>query len=325
LTEKDLGGSLEDLRLQFEGKGLGEIRPVAVNHGRDGDVQVQQLFETIEKDYDRLDILVNNVFQLPSTNPLSTYKDQEITNQLFKPYWELPPNFWDSLIDVGLRSHYVTSHYATPLMLRTLTTDYKATSISPPSPLIIHISSFGGTTYSFNTAYGVGKAAVDRLAKDMNYELQKGSSSSVRCWALYPGIVRTERMQPLIETGEFERRTGLYTPLSYVESPELSGEVIAAIYLTTKQENKNNDYQYLTKKQGQILITAELAKRYQLVDRISQCIPPSIRSLKYLIPALILHRLSPKLQKIMEPWLIKLSPDILLPLSVMASGGSPNQ
>ena len=35
-------------------------------------------------------------------------------------------------------------------------------------PLIIHISSFGGVSYSFNVAYGVGKSGVDRMARDMD-------------------------------------------------------------------------------------------------------------------------------------------------------------
>jgi NAD(P)-dependent dehydrogenase (short-subunit alcohol dehydrogenase family) len=39
--------------------------------------------------------------------------------------------------------------------------------------LIVNISSFGGVRYLFNVAYGVGKAAVDRMAVDCGIELKK--------------------------------------------------------------------------------------------------------------------------------------------------------
>lgn len=39
------------------------------------------------------------------------------------------------------------------------------------SGLIVTISSFGGMNYLFNVAYGVGKAACDRLAADVAHEL----------------------------------------------------------------------------------------------------------------------------------------------------------
>jgi NAD(P)-dependent dehydrogenase (short-subunit alcohol dehydrogenase family) len=56
-------------------------------------------------------------------------------------------------------------------------------------PLIVMISSFGGLSYTFNTPYGVAKAAVDRMAKDMAVEL--GDSMCVT--SLWPGLVATER------------------------------------------------------------------------------------------------------------------------------------
>lgn len=62
--------------------------------------------------------------------------------------------------------------------------NHSRAGVDPP-PLIAHISSFGGTSYSFNTAYGVGKAAVDRLAKDMALELRR-EGANVRCCSVYP-------------------------------------------------------------------------------------------------------------------------------------------
>ena len=61
--------------------------------------------------------------------------------------------------------------------------------------LIINISSFGGMTYIFNVAYGVGKAAVDRMAVDCGKELRK---HNVTMLSLYPGAVKTELVTELM-------------------------------------------------------------------------------------------------------------------------------
>lgn len=105
-------------------------------------------------------------------------------------------------MNVGLRSHYVATVSAFPLLK-------KAALKGKKKPVIIHISSFGGVSYSFNVAYGVGKAAVDRMSADMHIELK---SEGIACLSLYPGVVRTERMVSMLDTGEWEARTGLATP-----------------------------------------------------------------------------------------------------------------
>ena len=61
--------------------------------------------------------------------------------------------------------------------------------------LIINISSFGGQTYLFNVAYGIGKAAVDRMAVDCGIELKK---QNVACLSLMLGAVKTEKTSTLI-------------------------------------------------------------------------------------------------------------------------------
>eukprot|EP00961_Rhodomonas_salina_P133332 1793671-Rhodomonas_salina.2 len=80
---------------------------------------------------------------------------------------------------VGLRSHYVASSRAVPIMLRN-----PPTANPSPPPLIAMISSFGGITYTFNVAYGAGKAAVDRLAKDMAVELKPHQVRPAICYAM---------------------------------------------------------------------------------------------------------------------------------------------
>lgn len=66
--------------------------------------------------------------------------------------------------------------------------------------LIVNISSFGGQTYLFNVAYGIGKAALDRMSVDCGIELKK---HNVACLSLMLGAVKTELTSKYI-TGPFE-------------------------------------------------------------------------------------------------------------------------
>ncbi len=51
----------------------------------------------------------------------------------------------------------------------------------------MNVSSIGGLRYLFNVAYGVGKAACDRMAADCALELK---GSNVAMISLWPGAVR---------------------------------------------------------------------------------------------------------------------------------------
>ena len=61
--------------------------------------------------------------------------------------------------------------------------------------LIINVSSGGGLRYLFNVAYGVGKAACDRMAADCAMELKKHNVAMISLW---PGAVKTEKVQELV-------------------------------------------------------------------------------------------------------------------------------
>jgi len=207
-------------------------------------------------------------------------------------------------MNIGLRSHYIASCYAFPLLKKT-----KEANPST-SPLIVHISSFGGVSYSFNVAYGVGKAGVDRMARDMALEM---APYGINCVSLYPGVVRTERMRDILETGEWRVRTGLATPAVCIESPLLTGRVIAKLYHNL-ETNALNAHSY----NGKVGVVAELAKTLGVTD-VTGNIPPSIRSLKFLVPSIVLNQFEvPSVW--LEDLLMQLVPDVLLPMSFMAGG-----
>jgi dehydrogenase/reductase SDR family protein 1 len=123
---------------------------IAIRCDHSHDAEVEALFRRVQEEQGRLDILVNNVFATPPGKMPAGV-----------PFWELPIALWDEFHTVGLRSHYVASVFAAPLML------------AQRRGLIVNISSAGaGPHHPFGVAYGVGKAGVDKLTADMAHELR---------------------------------------------------------------------------------------------------------------------------------------------------------
>jgi dehydrogenase/reductase SDR family member 1 len=286
--DDDAPGTIDetaDLVTQLGGKGIA----VRCDHAIDEDVQ--HLMDRISTEQGgRLDILVNNAFRLPSSG----------VEYLQKKFWEQGPDAWDPIHQVGLRSHYVATCYAMPLLFR-------ARSRRPPGlprPFIAMIGSFGGLSYTFNVAYGVGKAGVDRLAKDMAIEL---ASEDICVVSLWPGVVDTERTQIAVETGDWDKYVGI--PLDDAESPQFTGRAVVA--LAADPDNLQN-------KSGRYHVVAELAQEYGFTD-ITGKTPPSIRSLRFLLPS---YAFDKEMRRKIPPSLI---PDWKLPFWMMAQGRPPDK
>jgi NAD(P)-dependent dehydrogenase (short-subunit alcohol dehydrogenase family) len=123
--------------------------------------------------------------------------------------------------------------------------------------LICTISSWGGLFPLFNVAYGVGKAACDRLAAEMAVELKP---HGVACLSLWPGIVGTEHIRELVEEGRKPGATdralrSLASQINW-ETPLLTGRVIADLAADPA----------LLRRSGTVGIVAELASSYGVVD-----------------------------------------------------------
>lgn len=208
--------------------------PVTVDHA--DDAQVQGLFERVARDHGRVDILVNNA---------AIIRDEMMGRTKF---WEEPINVIDTL-DVGLRSSYVATVYAAPLML-------------PQSKgLVAFSSSSGAVHYAFGPAYGVPKAGTDKMAADMAVDFREHGIAAVSIWM---GSLLTERVRGIIAANPAK----FGHILDSAETPELTGHVIWALY---------NDPD-LMDVSGQTLIGAELAARYGIVDEGGRR-PPSYRDM----------------------------------------------
>ena len=188
------------------------------------DAEVDAAFDRILSE-GGIDVLVNNVW--------GGY-GQMVENGVFtwpRPFWEQPLWRWDSMFSAGVRAHYHASQRAARAM------------IERRRGLIVNISFWAAQKHVGNVAYGVSKAATDKLTVDMAKELQPYGVTVV---SLYPGLVRTEKV---MEAAQF-------LDLSNSESPEFIGRAVAALAADPAVFNRT----------GKILVAAALAKEYGFID-----------------------------------------------------------
>ena len=106
---------------------------IAVRVDHADDEQTKALFDRVAREQGRLDILVNNA---------AIIRDEMMGRT---PFWEKPTNVID-ILDVGLRSGYVATVYAAPLM------------VPQRHGLVVFTSAPGAAHYVFGPSYGVHKA-----------------------------------------------------------------------------------------------------------------------------------------------------------------------
>jgi dehydrogenase/reductase SDR family member 1 len=227
-------GSLDETIAEIDkagGKGVGLL----CDHADDS--SVRDIFDLIRRDHGRLDVLVNNVFAAPNVMPVNV------------PFWRVPTSLWDTLHRVGLRSHFVASQFAVPLML------------PQKRGLIVNTSSGGGVRYTFNVPFGVQKSGVDRMARDMAHELKPFGISAVSIW---PGYIKSEKL-----AAQPDRVPAALAKLiaERGETPVFVGRAVAA--LATDPD--------LIAKTGQILLASELAIEYGFTDVDGKIPPPPSR------------------------------------------------
>ncbi|MBO6639798.1 MAG: SDR family NAD(P)-dependent oxidoreductase [Roseitalea sp.] len=165
-------------------------RGIAIPCDHGDDHAVRAVFDQIADEAGRLDILVNNAWggyarlRNRSANKGFKWKD---------PFWTQPLGLWDEMHQVGVRSTYVASSYAAPMM------------IAQGSGLIVNISFYAARRYYGNVAYGAAKAATDAMSRDMAHELK---SHGVAVVSLYPGHVidKKKGKMPKRETARFVGR-----------------------------------------------------------------------------------------------------------------------
>jgi NAD(P)-dependent dehydrogenase (short-subunit alcohol dehydrogenase family) len=209
---------------------------VRVDHGDDS--QVAALFEQVERDAGRLDLLVNNAFSLP----------EDLTEP--RPFWEKPLSNWE-MVDVGVRSNFVAAWHAAKLM------------VPQRSGLIVATSGYVGVTYTYGVVFGTCKSAVDRMARDMAIELAPHNVASLSLWQ---SLTFTERAARNLSRDP-AMQAQVVTDPALGCSPEFPGRVIAALAADPQ----------VMKRSGGTFITAEVARDYGIRD-VDGKLVPSLRT-----------------------------------------------
>jgi dehydrogenase/reductase SDR family protein 1 len=161
------------------------------------DAAVERVFERIQAERGRLDIVVHGVW--------GGYERMAERNRFTwsAPFWEQPRWRWDAMMSAGVRAAFVASQLAATFM------------VPAGRGLLVHLSSWAAQKYLGNVLYGMAKAATDKMAADMAHELKPHGVTVV---SLYPGLVRTEAV---LAAGVFD--------LTNSESPEFIGRAVAAL------------------------------------------------------------------------------------------------
>ena len=220
-------GTLGDTIAEIRDLG-GNAIPLQCDHA--DDAAVKAAFDRVAKDHGRLDLLVNNATAM-----------DDYHETIGKPFWLLSPSVWDSTMNVGLRSAFVASQCAAPLM------------VPNRSGMIVNVSSIGSQEYLMSVPYGACKAALHKISHDTAIEL---TPHNVVVTSIWPGLVTTEPIMAVAEKTPDGRMMLRGVDLRVAETPRFSGRAVVAI------ATDPNPMRYA----GQYSIVAQLAHEYGFTD-----------------------------------------------------------
>src|SRR5262245_12207597 len=192
---------------------------IALRCDHTDDEQVGAAVARIIAERQHVDVLVNNVWG----GYERMMEDGQFTWSL--PFWRQPLWRWDAMFAAGVRAHYVAS----VLVARHM--------VEQRSGLVVNISLCAAQKRIGNVAYGVSKAATDKLTADTASELRDYGVTVV---SLYPGLVRTEKVM----------EAAAFLDLSNSESPRFIGRAVAALAMDPSAIRWT----------GQVLVAAEVAR-----------------------------------------------------------------
>ncbi|MGW5677977.1 SDR family oxidoreductase [Streptomyces sp. NPDC003860] len=197
--------------------------------------QVRALIARIERDHGRLDVLVNDVW---GGNPLLDFDTR---------MWDVDLARGLRMIDLGVRTHIVTSSIALPLLVRR------------PGGLLIEVTDGTAETNREpreNFYYDLAKNAPIRMAYTLGEELRPLGCTAV---AVSPGFLRSEEMLDGFGLTEETWRDGIgeqqpHWALS--ESPVYVARGVAALAADPDRARWN----------GRSLDSGQLAREYGVTD-----------------------------------------------------------
>jgi NAD(P)-dependent dehydrogenase (short-subunit alcohol dehydrogenase family) len=197
--------------------------------------QVQALVARIEREQERLDVLVNDVWG---------------ADVLIE--WNVP--VWKHTLEKGLRmlrlaidTHIITSHCALPLLIRR------------PGGLVVEMTDgtadYNAEHYRLSLFYDLAKTSVIRMAWAQAHELRAHHGTAV---ALSPGWLRSEQMLDNYGVTEANWRDATAKQPHFIitETPRYVGRAVAALAADPQ----------VARWTGQSLSSGQLARVYGFTD-----------------------------------------------------------
>ncbi|MFF0481789.1 SDR family oxidoreductase [Streptomyces sp. NPDC004435] len=211
----------------------GEGVAVPTDHLEPG--QVRALVDRIDRDHGRLDVLVNDVW------------GGEHLLVFGKKTWENDLAGGLRMLELGVRTHAITSHLALPLLIR------------EPGGLVVEVTdgtaAYNATRFRENLYYDLTKNAPIRMAFGLAKELEEYGATAV---AVTPGWLRSEQMLAAFGVTEENWRdaTAKLPDFAVSESPVYVGRAVAALAADPDRRRWT----------GQSLSSGGLAKEYGFTD-----------------------------------------------------------
>ena len=236
-TKGDPEQSIEDVAEEIERRG-GIGIPVRCDHSSESDIE--KLFQRVEADHGRVDLLVNNVIGWGDGPPEPDIKDQ--VKRMLAPVWERHISNWDGNFHVGLRSHFLACRFGIPLMLERKQGLVVFTSERPNAEPVPDLS------------MDVRAHATARFAFALSRQLTAHAIASL---VLYPGFPRTEGIVKAWKA-KHQYFTG-WTEEDFfarTESPHYAGRAVAALAADPDVMSKT----------GRVLGAHEVAREYGFTD-----------------------------------------------------------
>lgn len=234
-------GTLNELAEEITSRGGQAV--VAPCDLRD-DAAVEALFERISRDEGHLEIVVNNA--VAWEHPTD---DEALANEagpapfMYQPPWHAPRWWWDDNFEVGVRSHWLVTNLAAPLLVK------------GRRGVVFFTSELGARNPGEQElVLDLRGTAVERMALLYSLHFQPHRVSSV---LLYPGFVRTDAIER-----SFDQRSSYFegwTREQYESktcSLQFPGRAAAALAADGK----------LLEKTGQVLMAIDVATEYGFTD-----------------------------------------------------------
>lgn len=197
--------------------------------------QVQALVARIEREQNRLDILVNDVW------------GGEKLTEWNEPIWKQTLEKGFHLLRLAIDTHIITSHFALPLLIR------------KPGGLVVEVTDgtadYNSRNYRLSLFYDLAKTSVLRMGWSLAHELRPHQCSAV---AITPGWMRSEMMLDNYGVTEANWRDAIRIQphFAITETPRFTGRAVA--HLAADPD--------LARWSGQSVSSGQLAKVYGFTD-----------------------------------------------------------